>query len=239
MKIIFVAGPPSVGKTMLVKRIIERFNSNKKIAFVKMDVSMTDEDEILENEYSVMCKTVYSGEMCPDHASVVVLKDIIKWAFDGDADMLIIESAGLCLRCSPYLTHAMGVAVIGANTGINAPLKMGPMIALADATVITKIDLVSQAEKEVLKQKLNDKYKKTTVYCTNALQGYSLCRFFEMIEACEDIMEESINEIMLRGNPPIGTCTVCVGKKQIGWENHYGVVRKMCGEVAETIYRGD
>ncbi|MEI8005540.1 MAG: cobalamin biosynthesis protein, partial [Bacteroidota bacterium] len=30
-----------------------------------------------------------------------------------------------------------------------------------------------------------------------------------------------------RGNPPVGTCTICVGKKEIGAKNHFGVLRTM------------
>ena len=239
MKIVFVAGAPSVGKTMLIKRIIERFHADRKLGFVKLDVSNTDEDEIISREYQIISRKVSSGEMCPDHASVVVLKDVISWAYQSGVEMLFIESAGLCLRCSPYLTHSMGIAVLSANVGINAPLKMGSMIALADAAVVTKVDLVSQAEKEVLKQKLKERYKKVDVYCTNALQGYSLSALYERIAKCEDVTFEEMDNIMLRGNPPLGTCTVCVGRKQIGWDKHYGIVRKITNGVAETMYRGD
>lgn len=27
--------------------------------------------------------------------------------------------------------------------------------------------------------------------------------------------------LLLRGNPPVGTCTICVGKRQIGWQSHF------------------
>ena len=40
----------------------------------------------------------------------------------------------------------------------------------------------------------------------------------------------------LRGNPPVGTCTICVGKKEIGWQSHFGVVRR-AGK--SNFYRGE
>ena len=42
---------------------------------------------------------------------------------------------------------------------------------------------------------------------------------------------------MLRGIPPLGVCTICVGKREIGWQNHFGVVRKLDG--ADDLFRGD
>jgi hypothetical protein len=42
--------------------------------------------------------------------------------------------------------------------------------------------------------------------------------------------------LFLRGNPPIGTCTICVGKKDIGWKQHFGVVRPLEGDI---FYQGE
>ena len=64
-------------------------------------------------------------------------------------DLLITESAGLCNRCSPYLKDIKAVCVIDNLSGINTPKKIGPMLKLADVVVITKGDIVSQAEREV------------------------------------------------------------------------------------------
>ena len=33
--------------------------------------------------------------------------------------------------------------------------------------------------------------------------------------------------MFLKGNPPVGTCTICVGKKEIGAKNHFGVLRTL------------
>jgi len=29
---------------------------------------------------------------------------------------------------------------------------------------------------------------------------------------------ETTEHLLLRGNPPVGTCAICVGKKEIGWQ---------------------
>ena len=81
----------------------------------------------------------------PDHAGVMVLGDAVEWAEASSADLLIVESAGLCLRCSPYLNQGLGIIVLSSISGIHAPEKMGAMVSLADIAVITKMNLVSQA----------------------------------------------------------------------------------------------
>lgn len=41
------------------------------------------------------------------------------------------------------------ICVIDAIAGVNTPRKIGPMLKMADCAVITKGDIVSQAEREV------------------------------------------------------------------------------------------
>lgn len=76
---------------------------------------------------------------------ILVLDDALNWAKSLSRNILIIESAGFCLRCTPYTTQSLGIAVINAISGTNSPLKMAPLLALADVAVVTKTDLVSQA----------------------------------------------------------------------------------------------
>ncbi|HQB99094.1 MAG TPA: cobalamin biosynthesis protein, partial [Methanospirillum sp.] len=52
--------------------------------------------------------------------------------------------------------------------------------------------------------------------------------------AC-DIHDPSV--ITLRGIPPLGVCTVCIGKTNIGWKNHNGVLRRLDGDA--LTFRGD
>ena len=47
--------------------------------------------------------------------------------------------------------------------------------------------------------------------------------------------EETTDTMMLRGSPPVGTCTICVGKREVGWQSHFGVVRALDNQ---NFYRG-
>lgn len=236
MKLIIIAGPPSAGKTALIKQIVSNLKNEMRIAFLKIDVVKAYEDVELENEFGIITKKIYSGDLCPDHAGVMVLGDAIAWAEENHADLFIVESAGLCLRCSPYLNQGLGIIVLSSISGIHAPEKMGAMVSLADIAVVTKIDLVSQAEREVLIQKIREIHPKVILLETNALQGTSLQRLYDLIRKSGEITEENL---YLKGNPPLGTCTICIGKKDIGWRHHFGVIKKLDGPIADYLYRGE
>ncbi|NQS76424.1 MAG: AAA family ATPase [Peptococcaceae bacterium] len=236
MKLLVIAGPPSSGKTSLVKQIVKKMKHDMKIAFFKIDVVKAFEDVELNKEFGILARKFISGDLCPDHASVMVLGDAVEWAETNGAELFIVESAGLCLRCSPYLNQGLGIIVLSSIAGIHAPEKMGCMVTLADIAVVTKIDLVSQAEREVLVQKIKETHPDLILMETNALQGTSLHRLYEIIRKSSDIDAETL---VLKGNPPLGTCTICVGKKEIGWKHHFGVIQKLDGQTAEYLYRGE
>jgi Ni2+-binding GTPase involved in maturation of urease and hydrogenase len=235
MKLVIIAGPPSAGKTAVTRQIIRHFLAKKKCAFLKIDVVRAFEDEELRTEFGIPARKIYSGDLCPDHTGVMVMKDALVWAEAEGADIFIIESAGLCLRCSPYVTQSLGIVVLSAVSGMNSPLKMGPMIALADVAVITKTDLVSQSEKEVFREKTKEVAPAIDIIETNAIQGTGLRYLMRTIDELADITDK--DTIMLRGVPPLGVCTICVGKREIGWQNHFGVIRKLDG--ADELFRGD
>jgi len=236
MKMLVVAGPPSAGKTALIRQIVRHFRDEMKIAFLKIDVVKAYEDVELRKDFDIATRKIYSGDLCPDHAGVMVMGDAVDWAEEIEAELFIVESAGLCLRCSPYLNQGLGLVVLSSISGIHAPEKMGAMVSLADIAVITKIDLVSQAEREVLIQKIHELHSEMLLMETNALQGTSLQRLFDVISESEDICKE---ELMLKGNPPLGTCTICVGKKKIGWRHHFGVIKRLDGDITDYLYRGE
>ena len=235
MKLIIIAGPPSAGKTAVTRQIIRHFLGQKKIAFLKIDVVRAFEDDELREEFNIPARKIYSGDLCPDHTGIMVLKDALAWADGLGSDIFIVESAGLCLRCSPYVTQSLGIVVLSAVSGMNSPLKMGPMVALADVAVITKTDLVSQSEKEVFREKTREVAPGIDIVETNAIQGTGLRYLMRSIETLDEVTNPE--SITLRGIPPLGVCTICVGKREIGWQNHFGVIRKLDG--ADTVFRGD
>lgn len=233
MKLVICAGPATTGKTAVLRHIIAKLKAGgSRPAFLKIDVQYAEEDEHLAREFGIPTRKVYSGELCPDHCNVMVLGDALQWARKAESDVLLVETAGLCLRCSPYVDGGLGMIVLEATSGMNLPLKVGPMLSLADIAVVTKIDRVSQAEREVFRARIQDVAPRVRIREVNALYGIGIDPLVTHIRAQADAQ----GTLLLRGNPPVGTCTICVAKKEIGWQSHFGVVRALDNQV---FYRGE
>ncbi|MEN6451870.1 MAG: GTP-binding protein [Thermoguttaceae bacterium] len=233
MRVAICAGPATTGKTSVVRHSAKKLlAAGHRVAFVKLDVQYADEDELLAEELKIPTKKVYSGELGPDHCNVMVLGDAMHWAEQNHCDVLMVETAGLCLRCSPYVDGGLGMVVLEATSGMNLPLKVGPMLSLADVAVVTKIDRVSQAEREVFRSRIQDVAPNVRVREVNALHGIGIDPLVAEVLATPEVA----GPLFLRGNPPVGTCTICVGKKEIGWQQHFGVVRALENQV---FYRGE
>ncbi|MGO8683958.1 MAG: GTP-binding protein [Thermoleophilia bacterium] len=232
MRLAICAGPTTTGKTSVLRHTIRKLiDAGESVAFLKIDVQYAEEDEILAREFGIPTRKVYSGELCPDHCSVMVLGDALKWAKDNDCSTLLVETAGLCLRCAPYVDGGLGICVLEATSGMNLPLKVGPMLSLADVCMVTKGDLVSQAEREVFRARIQNVAPLVQVWEANALYGIGIDPLVERILATDETSEK----MMLRGSPPVGTCTICVGKREVGWQAHFGVVRALDNQ---NFYRG-
>jgi Ni2+-binding GTPase involved in maturation of urease and hydrogenase len=233
MKLAICAGPATCGKTSVLRHAVRKLLARQQqVAFLKLDVQFAEEDVELANEFGIATKKVYSGELCPDHCSVMVLGEALQWAQRAGTDVLLVETAGLCLRCSPYVDGGLGIVVLEATSGMNLPRKIGPMLSLADVAVVTKIDLVSQAEREVFRARIIDAAPGVRVREVNALHGIGVDPLVDRILATPDVA----GQLLLRGNPPVGTCTICVGKREVGWQSHFGVVRPLENQ---TFYRGE
>jgi len=232
MKLVICAGPATTGKTAVLRHIISRLlRDDQRPAFLKIDVQYAEEDEILAREFGIPTRKCYSGELCPDHYNAMVLGDALEWAGAEECDILLVETAGLCLRCSPYVDGALGLAVLEATSGMNLPLKVGPMLSLADVAVITKIDRVSQAEREVFRAHIQNAAPEVQIREVNALHGIGIDPLVKSVRETPEAAEQ----LYLRGNPPVGTCTICFGKKEVGWQSHFGVIRALDNQV---FYRG-
>ena len=233
MKVAICAGPATTGKTSVLRHATKKLlHAGRTVAFLKLDVQYADEDELFAKEFGIPTKKVYSGELCPDHCNVMVLGDGLHWAEQCGCEILLVETAGLCLRCSPYVDGGLGMIVLEATSGMNLPLKVGPMLSLADVAVVTKIDRISQAEREVFRARIQDVAPGVRVREVNALHGIGIDPLVAEILQWPEID----GPLFLRGNPPVGTCTICVGKKEIGWQSHFGVVRALENQ---TFYRGE
>lgn len=226
MNLITISGPPSSGKTSLIIKTIETLKQRGiKAGVVKFDCLYTDDDKLYE-KIGIPVKKGLSGSLCPDHYFISNIEEVVQWGVKENLDILITESAGLCNRCSPYIKNIKAICVIDNLSGINTPKKIGPMLKTADIVVITKGDIVSQAEREVFASRVMSVNPKATIINVNGLNGQGAYEFGILI--CEDNEEiDTLKGKNLRFPMPSALCSYCLGETRIGEEHQMGNVRKI------------
>lgn len=223
---IIVAGTPGSGKTAVLIHALKSLKERDfKSSVVKIDCLYTDDDKKFE-KIGVPTKLGLSMDMCPDHYAIYNMEDMISWALENGSDFLINETAGLCHRCAPYTMNCLGVCVIDATSGPNTPLKVGPFLSTADVAVVTKGDMISQAEREIFRERVLEVNPNCKVIEANGLSGQGCVELAEeMLKAKEVALEEE----KLRHSAPLAVCTLCVGETKVNKKYHRGILRRIDG----------
>ena len=86
MRLLIIAGPPSAGKTSLVRQIVKRLQDEMKIAFLKIDGESFEDIELKKNLISSPRR--WLRRTFPDHAGVMVMGDAVDWAESNAATCL-------------------------------------------------------------------------------------------------------------------------------------------------------
>ena len=226
MNLTIFSGPPSSGKTSVILKTIDSFRDRGlKVGVVKFDCLYTDDDTLYEKA-GVPVKKGLSGGLCPDHFFASNIEGVVRWGRREELDLLVSESAGLCNRCSPYLADVKGVCVIDNLSGINTPKKIGPMLKAADVVVITKGDIVSQAEREVFASRVSAVNPRAIVIHVNGLSGQGAYELSTLIYR-DDVDIESVPGMKLRFPMPAAMCSYCLGETRIGESYQLGNAKKM------------
>lgn len=200
-------------------------DKDKKVGVVKFDCLSTDDDKLYK-KMGILVKKGLSGSVCPDHFFVSNIEEVVEWGIENRLDLLITESAGLCNRCSPYIQDIKAICVIDNLSGINTPKKIGPMLKTADIVVITKGDIVSQAEREIFASRVQLINPKALVMNVNGLTGQGTYEFSSVIlEGNKEIKD--VKESKLRFSVPSAVCSYCLGETKIGCSYQMGNVRKI------------
>ena len=226
MNLVIVSGPPSSGKTSIIVKACEALKSrNIKSGVVKFDCLYTDDDVIYEKA-GIPVKKGLSGGLCPDHFFVSNIEQVVKWGIEQNLDVLITESAGLCNRCSPYIQNILGVCIIDNLSGINTPKKIGPMLKMADIVVVTKSDIVSQAEREVFMSRVNFVNPTAVTMNVNGLTGQGAYELSTLLYSDKKNIN-TVKSMKLRFPMPTALCSYCLGETRIGEDYQKGNIRKM------------
>ena len=99
------------------------------------------------------------------------------------------------------------------------------MLKMADCVVITKGDIVSQAEREVFAFHVRQVNTTAQVLFINGITGQgatALRRFAANAPDCDSLREKK-----LRFTTPSAVCSYCTGERRIGESYQMGMLKKM------------
>jgi Ni2+-binding GTPase involved in maturation of urease and hydrogenase len=227
-RLVTVGGSPSVGKTAVILRVLSVLGGQGvKAGVVKFD-SLSTLDDDTYRAHAVPVAVGLAGALCPDHYFVTNIEACLGWGRRQGLDLLISESAGLCNRCSPHIEGVTAVCVVDALAGIETPRKIGPMLRLADLVVITKGDIVSQAEREVFAYNVRLANPRARVVFCNGITGQGAAEIAYHLR--EAPAAATLEGRRLRFSMPSAVCPYCVGERQIGETHHRGNVKAMVFE---------
>jgi Ni2+-binding GTPase involved in maturation of urease and hydrogenase len=187
--------------------------SGFRVGAVKFDCISTVDDELYRKR-GIPVLTGISGGLCPDHFFITNIAQCVQWGLSEKLDFLYTESAGLCNRCSPHIKGIKSLCVIDCLSGVNTPKKIGPMLLFADMVVITKGDIVSQAEREVFAFRASAANRSARFLFVNGLTGEgspALSRF--LLDAPEI---SGLEHRRMRFPLPQALCSYCLGETRIG-----------------------
>jgi Ni2+-binding GTPase involved in maturation of urease and hydrogenase len=209
MKFIIFAGTPGSGKTSIIRHIIKELKDDFELFFAKFDCLQTLDDERIAKEYKIPAVKKLAGELCPDHYAALEIPKIVK--DNQDKDMIILETAGLCLRCSPYVKEGLGINVLDITSG--NPSRYGPILTQADIVAISKGDLISQAEREIFRARVLKVNPEARIVEVNGLTGEGAV---DIAESIKESPRAGNKKFTLKHSMPSAVCGYCYGNKIIG-----------------------
>lgn len=224
-KTILFSGSSAVGKTAVLRTLLPyMMQKGLRPMICKIDCLESD-DETTYRQLGIPAVTGLSGDICPDHFLVSNLPELWNYADRQACDLLFIESAGLCHRCSPATSLSTAGCVLDCMASCKSPARLGPMVTQADFIIPTKIDMVSQAELEIIRWNLKDINPGAKIFPVDGLAGYGIEFLGDWLDALPDCTTHEND--CLRHTMPAGVCSYCVGEKRVGSQFQQGVVGKI------------
>lgn len=220
MKVLVIGGTPSSGKSRLILALIRGSRTGHPIGVAKVDC-VTTSDDAWYRDRGVPAIRLLAGRFCPDHAWLEGVPRVLEWVARERLDTLVVETAGLCARCAPYLNEAIAVCVLDSTCGVHAPVKLGPHLADADLCVITKGDLVSQAEREVFEAGVRTRNPTAPVVWFNGLTGEGALDLVSALDGLprkDDLTAIEVTPSAWSARTPLPQlyCSYCLGRSEVG-----------------------
>jgi Ni2+-binding GTPase involved in maturation of urease and hydrogenase len=209
VRIAIVAGAPGCGKTRLLIHALGPLQADgMAVGVFKMDAVDSGDQKVFEAR-GLPAMTRVAGDLCPDHEAMVTLGPALQWARARHLDLLVMETAGLCDRCSPFLKRALAACVVSGLSHLGSPRKMRAVVEAADLLVLTRCDGISPAERQVFLDSLRRLNPRATRVVANGLTGEGAWAVARALREAPDLRVRDLEP--LRSTLPRGYCHFCQG----------------------------
>jgi Ni2+-binding GTPase involved in maturation of urease and hydrogenase len=99
------------------------------------------------------------------------------------------------------------------------------MLKLADVVVITKGDIVSQAEREVFSFNVRQVNTRANILFVNGITGQGAFMLSKHALEAPDVT--TLRDMRLRFTTPASVCSYCTGETRIGEDYQMGMLKKL------------
>ena len=203
--------------------------AGQKPALVKIDCMWTEDDARFKR-LEVPVAVGLSKDMCPDHYAIYNFDEMLEWTKAQGSDILLNETAGLCLRCAPYPDKALAICVIDVTTGPNSPLEGGT--AAYDCRC--RSDDQGRSRISGGAGGLSGAHLGGKSGVQDNRSQWAFRQGFSRDCRADPKLARHLWRDGLRHNPPLAICTLCTGELRVSKEHHRGVLRHLDGFMEYT-----
>ena len=225
------SGASAVGKTSALKALLPLLEEGGTAPCVcKIDCLKTG-DGALFQRMGLPCVTGLSGDICPDHFLVSNLPELWDWADRLKRDTLVIETAGLCHRCSPATQHMTAGCVLDCTASCR---RSGQLGQCSPRRTLWCSPRSTWSPRRNWRSSPGRSGRSTRSGAFSGGRSGGLWnRPFGPVAAGPAACGSFEGDI-LRHTMPSGVCSYCVGEQRVGSAFQQGVVGKINFEEAEV-----
>jgi len=133
-------GSPGSGKTALLERTLESYDSSRRVAVLTGDIQ-TDADAARLGRYGFPARQITTAGAC--HLDARMVRRALEGWDLARIDLLFIENVGNLVCPTSYdLGEAHKIVLLSVTEGEEKPLKYPGIFFKADLMAITKVDLL-------------------------------------------------------------------------------------------------
>ena len=217
--LVVIAGFPASGKTAILRCLVkEATGAGLSVAVANVRCYRGD-DSPPPWGGGIPWRTWTSESYCPDHQLAQKLDEMETWARGRSCEVLFVETAGLCARCSPFPDHCVALFAVDYSSGLGLPHKVGPMLTTCDVCICTRPDRATQTERLMFHAQVKHANPTCSIIALNGLTGEGGRDLWQLVRHSQNdgrAQDEDVEHGIFRSSLPEFFCSFCLGRDHVG-----------------------